>query len=527
MTATAGPTPGPSSGSRSVESLAVLADVAAGLAGGGEIVAKVTDILERVREAYEAEECALWLYGGTGLVCSALAGNAVTSPAEVVNHLAGQRPPGLVVRLLVAGSERLGALTVRLTRPLSAEDEALLDVVANLLAPDLAHAEQQHRLQEEVERRTRQIDEERRFIDRIIDSLPLGLYVIDREYRVKAWNRNRETGHQGVSRDQAIGRPIFEVLHRQSAASLQREFDSVFESGRIMQFNIESTASGATRTFRMTKIPMRMNDGPVTHVISIGEDITDWTAAQDRFAQSEKLAALGQLAAGVMHEINNPLATIAACAESLKLRLDDLRSAGCEVPDQADEFTRLIDNEVHRCKRIVDSLLDFSRPRSMKKERVELGAIIEHTIFLVRHHVRFKNIQLHTLLDAAAPPVLGNAEQLVQVFMGLLINAADAMNGQGNITIRTRRGISRAEAVVAEVIDEGHGIERADLPKIFEPFYTTKEPGRGTGLGLSICYSIIDEHDGRIEVDSAVGAGSTFRILLPAGDAPAAEPASA
>ena len=99
--------------------------------------------------------------------------------------------------------------------------------------------------------------------------------------------------------------------------------------------------------------------------------------------------------------------------------------------------------------------------------------------------------------------------------MALLINAADAMNEKGTITIRTRRGISKSEGLIAEVIDEGHGIARTDLPKIFEPFYTTKPPGRGTGLGLSICYSIIAEHGGRIEVDSALGAGSTFRITFP------------
>ena len=114
-----------------------------------------------------------------------------------------------------------------------------------------------------------------------------------------------------------------------------------------------------------------------------------------------------------------------------------------------------------------------------------------------------------------------NAEQLIQVFIALLINAADAMNEQGVITIRTRRGVSDTEAVVAEVIDEGSGIARSELPKIFEPFYTTKPPGRGTGLGLSVCYSIIASHGGRIEVDSAMGAGTTFRILLPNAKAPA------
>jgi signal transduction histidine kinase len=101
--------------------------------------------------------------------------------------------------------------------------------------------------------------------------------------------------------------------------------------------------------------------------------------------------------------------------------------------------------------------------------------------------------------------------------MALLINAVDAMSENGNITVRTRRGLTNQEAVIAEVIDEGHGITRSDLPKIFEPFYTTKPPGRGTGLGLSICYGIIAEHGGRIEVDSAIGAGSTFRVVFPAG----------
>ncbi|HEX4936889.1 MAG TPA: ATP-binding protein, partial [Gemmatimonadaceae bacterium] len=123
---------------------------------------------------------------------------------------------------------------------------------------------------------------------------------------------------------------------------------------------------------------------------------------------------------------------------------------------------------------------------------------------------------LKTLLDPGLPAIEANAEQLIQVFMALMINAADAMEDvDGTISIRTRRGISAREAVIAEVIDEGQGIARADLPKIFDPFFTTKAPGRGTGLGLSICYGIITEHGGRIEVDSAVGAGSTFRILLP------------
>ena len=118
--------------------------------------------------------------------------------------------------------------------------------------------------------------------------------------------------------------------------------------------------------------------------------------------------------------------------------------------------------------------------------------------------------------------VRANPEQLIQVFMALLINAADAMNDRGAITVRTRRGRDDGEGVIAEVVDEGTGIARSEVSKIFEPFYTTKAPGRGTGLGLSICYGIVAEHDGRIDVDTAPGKGSTFRIVFPAATPPGA-----
>jgi two-component system NtrC family sensor kinase len=320
---------------------------------------------------------------------------------------------------------------------------------------------------------------------------------------------------QGISREEALGRTIFEVLHRQPAEMLRREFDEVLRTGRLQQYTLESRATGEVRTYRITKIPMRLGDAGITHVITIGEDITDWREAHDRFAQTEKLAAVGQLAAGVMHEINNPLATIAACGESLALRLSDLRSEGVDVAPQCDEYLAIIDNEVQRCKRITEGLLEFSRSAPRAKMAVSLNSVIEQTLFLLKHHARFKRAPIEMLLDPQLPLVQANAEQLVQVFMALLLNAADATPDNSPLVIRTRSGIAPAERVVAEVIDRGHGIPRSELGKIFEPFYTTKPPGRGTGLGLSICYGIVTDHGGRMEVDSALGAGSTFRLLFP------------
>ncbi|HPV74861.1 MAG TPA: ATP-binding protein [Gemmatimonadaceae bacterium] len=508
----------PTDVSTTVHPLAVVSDVAVRLASGDDVVTKTSDILELLKSAFGGQEVGLWLYGATGLVCSLRAGEAGIVPEDVASLLeaGGGSTTTLTVRRLVAGTRRLGALALRHAAPPGADALLAFGTVANILAPELSRAEQMRHLEGEVERRTRQLDDEKRFTEQIVDSLPVGLYVIDREYRVQAWNRKRETGMQGISREQALGRTIFEILHRAPAENLRKEFDEVFRTGRIQQFNMESRASGELRAYRITKIPMRLSDAAITHVINIGEDVTDWTVAQDRFAQSEKLAAIGQLAAGVMHEVNNPLATISACSESLGLRLDDLRAGGVDVPVQAGEFLHIIDAEIQRCKRIIDGLLNFSRPRSAEKAPARINDVVEQSVFLVKHHARFKKLQLQTLLDPELPVVDANAEQLIQVFMALMINAADAMEAHdGTITIRTRRGISRHEAIIAEVIDEGQGIARGDLQKIFDPFFTTKAPGRGTGLGLSICYGIITDHGGRIEVDSAVGAGSTFRILLP------------
>lgn len=407
--------------------------------------------------------------------------------------------------------------TVRRT-PMSPLERTVLTTAAFLVGSALAADESARRAAEAVVERTRQIDEQRRFIERIVDSLPVGLYVVDREYRVHAWNRKRETGLQGVLREEALGRTIFEILRRQPADMLRQEFDEVFRTGAMTQFEMPSNAAGELRTYRVSKIPMRINDAAVTHVITIGEDITEWKRAHERVAEAQRLAALGQLSAGVMHEINNPLATIAACAESLALQLNE-----GDVPDTLRdaiaEYTHIIDHEVHRSKRIVDGLLDFSRPRGDAREPVDPNEVVEHTLFLLKHHPRFKHVKVEASLDAdIEPPVYGSREQLAQVLMALLLNASDAMDGTGRVVIRSRNDGADG-GVVIEVEDQGRGIAGTELGRLFEPFYTTKSPGRGTGLGLSICYGIVADHGGRIEVDSQLGVGSTFRVHLPAGQA--------
>lgn len=419
---------------------------------------------------------------------------------------------------LNAAGEPVGMLVLLLPTQPTPQIETLLKVAADMLAATVARALHTSVLETEVVARVREVAEQRRFIERVVDSIPAGLYVVDREYRIHLWNHKRETGMQGVSREEAIGRTIFEVLHRQPASLLKREFDEVFASGRLQQFQMESVATGDVRTFRISKIPMRLDDDAVTHVITLGEDITEWKAALDRTAQNEKLAAIGQLAAGVMHEINNPLATIAACAESMALipAITEPTEKGIGSPPK--ELLRIIDLEVHRCKRIVNGLLDFARPKSATPEPLDLNNVVQHALFLLQHHPQYKRVKVVTELVAESPiMVRGDADQLVQVLMALAINAFDVTADGHRVTIRTRSAHNGETAPIGlfEVEDEGPGVPRIHATKIFEPFFTTKSKGQGTGLGLAISYGIVSDHGGVLELVAAEPPGATFRVSLP------------
>jgi two-component system NtrC family sensor kinase len=338
------------------------------------------------------------------------------------------------------------------------------------------------------------------FLGAVLDALPLGVYVVDRDYRIVAINQARESGAQGIPRHEAIGRTVFEVLHREDPDRLRAELDEVLRSGEIRTYEAETADR---RRYRLTRVPMRLGGADeVTHIIAIGEDVTEQRRIQEQIAHAEKLAALGQMVAGVMHEINNPLATIAACAEALRDR-----------PEDRDDLLAMIESEVARASKIARDLLAFSRPPPSEKGLVDVQEAVEETLRLLRHHPRFRRIRVHREYVYDLPPVWADEERLLQVFVALCTNALDAMDDEGELRVRTEMVGDREVAI--SFIDSGHGIAPGDLPKIFEPFYTTKPPGKGTGLGLSICYGIIAEHGGRIEVDSALGVGSNFRVVLP------------
>jgi two-component system NtrC family sensor kinase len=313
-----------------------------------------------------------------------------------------------------------------------------------------------------------------------------------------------------------LGRNVFNVLTRQPRDVLEEEFARVFESGEIERIDQETPSpKGDIRHWVISKIPMWAdNSGQVTHVITVGEEVTDRVEANRAIARAEKLAAVGRLAAGVVHEINNPLATISACAESLEARVNEGAFAGSPALEDLREYLGLIRSEAFRCKSITMGLLDFSRTRTSDHVTIDIADVIRSAARLLSHQKRTAAVEFRLEISEDLAYVSGDPGQLQQAIIALATNALDAMSYNGGILTISAR--NEADKVVLELSDTGIGIAPENLTKIFEPFFTTKEIGRGTGLGLAVCYGILTEHGGTLNVQSTVGTGTTFTITLSA-----------
>jgi PAS domain S-box-containing protein len=464
--------------------LAVVSGAARALTGHEPTADRIQALCEYLRAALPAS--AVRFHGRVRRSDFAAAGviadGATTWQASVL------RSDGRTATLEVAESPRA-----------SAEVQELLDGVAALLAAVLSASASEESDDDGALARIHRLT---------IDSLPVGLYVVDRELRVVLWNRKRETGTQGLRRSDVLGRRVTEVLRRQSASALEAAFAQVFATGISQEHEQEVRVGDEVRTYRTSRLPMHVDGVTVSHVVTIGEDVTETRAIQRAMHQAEKLAAVGQLAAGVMHEINNPLATIGGCAGAIAARL------GTDAAPQVAEYLGMIESEVGRCTGIIEGLLDFARAgrAGIAFVPTDLNAVVLRTLELLQHHQRFRRLHVTQELVTPLSTVAGHEERLVQAAMAILLNAADAMAGAGNLTVRT---LAQGERVVLEIEDDGPGIPADVLPRIFDPFFTTKAQGRGTGLGLAICYGIVADHHGELTVRSEPGRGSTFRMSLP------------
>jgi two-component system NtrC family sensor kinase len=238
----------------------------------------------------------------------------------------------------------------------------------------------------------------------------------------------------------------------------------------------------------------------------VEERTTEIKQMQAHLIQQEKLASLGKLAAGIAHEINNPLGGILIYSHLL---LEDTKK---EDP-QYQNLEKIV-KETTRCRDIVKGLLQFARPKEPDVTQIDINATLDNALSLLESQAIFQNVTIKKKYADELPPVVADRSQLQQVFINIILNAVDAMDSKGILTLKT--AISEGEPFIkVSISDTGQGIKKGDRSRLFEPFFTTKEVGVGTGLGLAICYSIIQKHQGVIEVESEIGKGSTFTVKLP------------
>jgi two-component system, NtrC family, sensor kinase len=272
---------------------------------------------------------------------------------------------------------------------------------------------------------------------------------------------------------------------------------------------ILQAVDGSEKFFLLSAAGRKDKNGKIIIYEGIAKDITSWVSMQRQLQQADRLASLGQISTGIAHEVNNPLGVILAYTQLL------LRDYPPE--SQIHDDLRIIEKHARNCKSVVEDLLKFARGTRTNKTTTNVNQCLTEVLSLLAHQFELDHIVLTTDLDEELPNINADDEKLKQVFMNLLMNAKQAISGQGRISVESKMGPERSTMLVS-VSDNGSGIRPGHLDKIFDPFFTTKAVGEGTGLGLSVSYGIVRDHNGRIDVSSRLGVGSTFSIVLPLDD---------
>ncbi len=395
--------------------------------------------------------------------------------------------------------------------PLSSEDMALLGSVAGQAATALENA----RLYGQLQGKAEEIERLRQFSDSVVESLTDGLVVVDLDDRVLRWNRRMET-LAGISRGRAVGRHLGGLFPKAFVETLEgaRRDEPDGTSLYRVPLGPQSADPKRSQLVNVAIAPFQTSDGTQAGWIIVIVDVTDRASLEEQLQVSEKMAAIGLLAAGVAHEVNTPLTGISSFTQMLLERSDP--------DDPRTGLLEKIERQTFRAAKIVNSLLNLARPSGGETGPVEINAVVSDVLALLEHQFKTGRVQVRKNLSASGVVVNGIEYKLQQVFLNLFLNARDAMPKGGWLSVDT--WLSEDEAVV-EVADTGVGIPPEHLMRIYDPFFTTKEGG-GTGLGLSVTYGIVQEHGGTLVCESQPGQGTRFRLVLPRSTHPAAEAAS-
>ncbi|HUH62817.1 MAG TPA: ATP-binding protein, partial [Terracidiphilus sp.] len=384
---------------------------------------------------------------------------------------------------------------------LSSEDVELLESLASYIGIALQNASLYSQLKEKIS----EFERLKEFNENIVESINVGILALDLEDRIESWNAQMEAMY-ALSRGEVLGQPLRAVFPLELVEALDRVRN---EPGvhHLYKFRL-TTRAGEQRTANVAVAPLLSRDFvPVGRIILV-DDITERVTLEAQLTQADKLSSIGLLAAGVAHEINTPLAVISSYSQLLTKQLrGDSRLA---------PVLEKITQQSFRAAEIANGLLNFSRTSSTEFRETNLNQVIRDTLSLLEHQFKTAKVLVDLDLVEELPPIHGNPGKLQQVFLNLLLNAKEAMPAGGRLRVATLVN-GHVEAIVS---DSGSGIAPEHLKRIYDPFFTTKtapRPGdkRGTGLGLSVSYGIIQEHAGKIHVESAVGAGTTFHLEFP------------
>ena len=384
---------------------------------------------------------------------------------------------------------------------LSSEDVELLETLAGYLAIAMQNA----RLYASLEQKIAQYERLKDFNENIVESINVGVLAVDLEDKIESWNSQMEVMY-AVPRWQALAHPLGEIL----PDDFVQEFYRLRQSPGIhnlYKFRL-AAPTGETRIVNVAIAPLVTRKFSVIGRLIIMDDITERVELESQLSQADKLSSIGLLAAGVAHEVNTPLAVISSYTQMLSKQLqgDTTKSA------LLDKITR----QTFRASEIVNNLLNFSRTSATEFSEIDLNHVIHETLNLLEHQLKTARIHLEEELSSHLPMIQGNSGRLQQVFLNLFLNAKDAMPRGGTLKINTYNG----EGVNVMISDTGSGIAQEHIQRIYDPFFTTKSSPqdgqrRGTGLGLSVTYGIIQEHAGKIRVESAPDEGTTFHLEFP------------
>jgi two-component system NtrC family sensor kinase len=356
---------------------------------------------------------------------------------------------------------------------------------------------------------------EKEFARRLVDSLPDLVVVLDPQGRY-TYVSPRITEVLGFAPEEILHQQLGERTHPDDQHLLKALHQELLEGKRTYATTEYRTRhkDGSWRTMRATACALRDAAGRITGVIASARDMTEVKRLEQQVGQSEKLAALGQMIAGIAHELNNPLTAILGINDLLRERVAD---------ETARRQMELVQRQARRAAEIVQNLLTFARPPAPSRTPFNLAELVLHTLQLHEYSLHVNQVGIDVQLPADPKPdrlwVLGDSNQLMQVFLNLIVNAEQAIHEireSGKLTVRFGNTIESGRSFAwVSFHNDGPPIPPEILPKIFDPFFTTKRPGRGTGLGLSICMAIVREHNGSIEAHSSAEEGTLFRVLLP------------